>query len=251
MNHEQAKEILTLYRPGTADADDAYFCEARTLCEIDPGLKLWFDEHRAAHLALRARFKQIPVPEGLKEQILAERKIHTTPVWRRPLVVLAAVAAFAVLLGLASLWLPRREVTAFQHYRTRMTSTARRTYGMELETASLDRIRSFFEQQHATADYVLPAALQQKAQAIGCARLHWQGQTVSMICFKSGRPLPPDQPSDVWLLVAQPGAMPGAPASSTPVLAEVNGAWTASWKDGNAVYILIAEGNEEFLHQYL
>jgi hypothetical protein len=251
MNPEQAKEILSLYRPGTADAEDAYFCEARRQCEADPELKRWFDEHCATYIALRAKFKQVPVPEGLKEQILAERKVHTLPLWRRPVVLVAAAAAVVALITLVSQWPSPRELSGFPAYLTRMVSAVRRTYGMELVTDNLEGIRAFFQQRQANADYVLPAALQQKAQATGCALLSWQGQPVSMICFKSGRPLPPGQMSDLWLLVVQHGSIAGAPSTNVPSLAEVNGAATASWTAGGKVYILVAEGNEDFLRQYL
>src|SRR4029079_15043537 len=52
MNTQQAKEILSLYRPGTADAEDPSFAEALRLCERDPELERWFSEHCAVYSAL-------------------------------------------------------------------------------------------------------------------------------------------------------------------------------------------------------
>src|SRR5438045_2813900 len=76
MNSQQAKEILGLYRPGTADQQDADFAAALALAKSDATLQGWFEEHCALQAALQAKFRQIPIPEGLKEQILSERKAH-------------------------------------------------------------------------------------------------------------------------------------------------------------------------------
>jgi hypothetical protein len=251
MNPQQAKEILTLYRPGTADAEDAYFCESLRLCETDPELKRWLDEHCAAYVALRARFKQVRVPEGLKEQILAERKVHTQPLWRRPAVLFAAAAALIALVAVLSRPPAPHELSGYPAYLTRMVALVRRTYGMDLVTDDLGGIRAFFQQRRANPDYVVPATLQQKARVIGCGLLSWQGRPVNMICFTSGRPLTPGQASDLWLLVTEDRPMPDAPASALPTLTAVNGAATASWRTGGKIYLLVAEGNEQFLREYL
>ena len=170
MTPQQAKEILALYRPGTADTEDASFVEARELCARDPELNRWFVEHCAVYTALRAKFKQIPVPEGFKEQILAERKVHTTAFLRRP-VVLAAVAVVAVLTVTVTLWLQPREVPGYSVYLNRIVSHALLGYNMELETSDLRQIQAYLAQRQAPADYVLPQKLQQASAEIGRAHV--------------------------------------------------------------------------------
>jgi hypothetical protein len=250
MTPSEAKRILWFYRPGSADDGDGEFCEALRLCQSDPELGLWLEEHCATYAALQAKFRQVLVPEGLKEQILSERKAHTMPKLRRPGFIAAAFAAFILLAGLALFWMRSGETSEFATYRVRMTSIARRTYGMELETANPAEVRSFLAQRHAASDYSLPAGLQ-KAQVVGCtAAMSWRGHTVAMICFKSGRLLPAGQGTDLWLLITEDATVSGVP-SSLPTLAQVNGAATASWKEGNKLYLLIGEGDEKFLRQYL
>jgi hypothetical protein len=256
MNPTRAKRILALYRPGTADVRDPDFAEALRLVDADPELRRWFDAHCETYAAFQAKFKQIRPPEGLMEQILAERKIHTLGLARRRAVLVAALAAVAVLAGSISYWIsapprPGVEASGFSAYRLRMTSAARRSYAMALETDNLDRIRSFFEEREVPADYRLPAALRQNARATGCALLAWEGKPVAMICFKTGRPLPPGQSSDIWVLVVDRGSMRDAPSGNLPALVEVNGAATASWTAGDKLYLVIVEGNEDLLRQYL
>jgi len=47
MNHNEAKDILLLYRPGTADVADPQIAEALALAQRDAELARWFGEHCA------------------------------------------------------------------------------------------------------------------------------------------------------------------------------------------------------------
>jgi hypothetical protein len=249
MKHAEAKEILQFYRTGTADADDPQFAAALELARRDVVLARWFEEHCAVHEALRARFREIIPPAGLKEQIIAENKIVVIPSWRRP-VVLAAAAAIVLLLIAGSLLMKPREPHDFTGYRSAMVSTALRTYGMDLETSDLGEIRAFLAKNNAHADYVLPPELQ-RAQSTGCVVLTWQGKRVSMICFHSGKPLGPGEKSDLFLFIADRSALPDAPAQTAPALQKVNRLITASWSRDGKTYILAGHGDEEFLQQFL
>jgi hypothetical protein len=106
VTRQQAKEILSVYRPGTADANDAEFAEALALVRQDSALRDWFETHCAVQQVLRARFNQIIVPEGLKEQIISERRSWTLRQrWRRPVTLVAVAAVIALFITVAALWL--------------------------------------------------------------------------------------------------------------------------------------------------
>jgi hypothetical protein len=251
MNNEEAKAILSLYRPDTADGEDPSFAEALELCKRDSDLKLWFEAHCALYTALRSKFRQIPVPEGFKEQIIAERKVHTTPVWQKAVVYAGAVAAaFVIVFEAVSLW-PRYESHDFAAYENHVISYATRSYGMDFNSTDLDQIRSFIAQRQGIADYELPAGLQKNAKAAGCVAQTWQGKQFSMICFKTGRPLKNNEQSDLWLFVSDSSSATGTPASSTPHIEKMNGVTTASWTSGNRTYVLATTGDEQLLGKYL
>ena len=72
MNISEAKSILLLYRPGTADAEDPQMAEALSLVKVNPELAGWLETHCAAQEALRSKFSQITPPAGLREQIISE-----------------------------------------------------------------------------------------------------------------------------------------------------------------------------------
>ena len=83
MTPQQAKEILSLYRPWAADAHDPEFAEALSLVRQDAELARWFEEHCVVQSAIHERFRQFPVPEGFKEQIISEHKARSVIVWWR------------------------------------------------------------------------------------------------------------------------------------------------------------------------
>jgi hypothetical protein len=186
----------------------------------------------------------------LKEQILAERKVRTTPFLRRPAILLASVAAVAVLTGIVFLSLPSREDTSYPVYRSWMTQIARTAYGMDLATNDLNEIHAFLARNGAPAQYKLPEALKE-ATPTGCAIQTWLGAKVTMICFRSGRPLPPNQSSDLWLFVARKGSIARSPDASNPAFVTVNGATSANWAGDDSVYTLVTEGDEQFLRRFL
>jgi hypothetical protein len=251
MNNQEAKSILALFRPGSADETDPSFHQARQLAKTDPELARWFDAHCEAYLLLRRKFQVIPIPPGLKEQILSERKIHRPLFQRywRPLLAVAAVVAFLV--GIDFGFAPFHGVKdGGAAYRKRMTESALRPYYMDLTTTDPVRIRDFLKANHAPADYPLPAGLK-TAAVVGCAVSSWQGNPVSMICFKSGRPLPPGDQSDLWLFVTSRQTLADASAPATLVFARVNKATTASWSDDHNNYLLAVVGDQALLRKYL
>jgi hypothetical protein len=253
MTENEAKEILRLYRPGTADKDDASFAEALALCERDAELKKWFAEHCALYSAIRAKFKQIAVPEGFKEQIIAERKVHTAvPVWQKAVLVAGAVAVLALVVSQILFNRRPSEPHDFATYSGSMVRYANGYAVMDTNTTDLNVIQQFLGQKDSIADYVLPEKLQKNAKAAGCVATTWQGKKVSMICFETGRPLKPGFPSDLWLFITDRSAASGTPTSATPQFKEYeNGIAAASWTIGNRTYVLATQGDKEFLSRFL
>lgn len=252
MTRDEAKEILKLYRPST-DAADPSFAEALELCEVDAELREWFENHCAVYTALRSKFAQIPVPEGFKEQILAERKTHTQTSWQR---VAASVIALAVIVGILSFpwishWHQDRATRSFPTFLNVAASIALRSYSMDISTDDLVQIRAYLAERDAIADYALPANLEKNTKPTGCVATKWHGTPVTMICFRSGKPLPPDQTSDLWLFVIDRKSALGTPASAKPQIGAVNRLTVASWTIGERTYVLASDADAKFLEQFL
>ena len=252
MNRDDAKNVLLLYRPATADVADPQMAEALVLVKQDAELTRWFDEHCTRQEILRAKFREIPVPAGLKEQIISEQAAREKIIpWRRNMVLTAVAAVVVASFVLAAFWFqPRPGDNTLATYQNRMVGVALRGYAMDLATNDPAQIRAYLGQNHAPADYVLPAPLE-KVALTGCAVESWQGTRVSMICFRTGKPLPPGESGDLWLFVVDRASVKNAPAAGPPQLAKVNELITATWSQGGKLYLLGTAGNEQTIRQLL
>ena len=251
MNSQQARDILLLYRPGTDDRGEPDMAKALDLAARDPELSKWFEDHCRLQEALRAKFRQISVPDGLKEQIVSERKAHTSGlVSRRSSLYVGIGAVVALLLALSSLFYrPATEDRRFSGFERRMTALALRSYPrMDLVTNNLPAIQSYLSTR-GRGDFSLPDKLA-AAAVTGCAVLPWQNKPVTMICFNSGKTANPAEP-DVFLFVIANSDAPGAPDNDQPSFAQRSRLATATWSAGGKVYLLETLGEAQDLKRYL
>jgi hypothetical protein len=72
-----------------------------------------------------------------------------------------------------------------------------------------------------------------------------------MICFRTGKPLPPGQQSDLWLFVIERFTVKDAPPMSSRQFVQINKLMTVTWTEGDKLYMLGTEENEQILRQYL
>jgi hypothetical protein len=252
VNHDEAKNILLLYRHGTADADDTQIAGALALADRDQELKDWLVKHCARQFVLREHFRRVGVPAGLKEQILSEQAAQEKIIyWRPKLAVAAAAAALVLLVALVPFWFSHRSYDdTLAIYQNQMAGAALRGYSMDLTTSDLAQIRTYLAQNHAPADFVWPETLKQ-ASVAGCAVEGWQGVKVSMICFRTGDASMIDSQSNLWLFVVDRASVRGSPEETSPQFSKVNRLTTATWTRGDKLYLLGTEGDEQALKKYL
>ncbi len=261
MNRDEAKEILLRYRSemrpetaGAADAADPQVAEALALAKTDAELATWLAEYGARQKQLRDKFRQVTAPAGLIEQIISEQAASRRVALSRrrftQIAVATAVAVVTVLLGLFWLNQPNATDNTLAIFQKEMTGYALRGYAMDLQTNDAAQIRAYLKQQHSPADYVLPGPLQQAAQ-IGCAVETWQSTRVSMVCFRTGKPLAPGTQSDLWLFVADQSSVSNTPVDSTPQISRVNRLVMASWTENGKIYLLGTTDDESVLRKFL
>ncbi|MDR3458175.1 MAG: hypothetical protein P4N60_12055 [Verrucomicrobiae bacterium] len=253
MNCEEAKDILLLYRHHhPADEGDPLVVEALALAKRDPDLARWLEMHCARQFVLREKFRQIPVPEGLKEQIIAEHSASQRPAPRRRQLVLTTAMALALALSAAAYWFNHRPPVEdnLPIFQSQMAGYALRDYQMDLRSTDGGKIRDFLKAKNAPADYVLPAGLAQAAVS-GCAVQGWGDKKVSMICFRTGRPLAPGVESDLWLFVVDQQSVKDAPVDDALHIARVNVLVTETWVRDGKLYYLGLKGEAAELRKFL
>lgn len=251
MNRDEAKNILLLYRLGTADEADLQVIEALLLAKQDAELAAWLKSISAQQELLRAKFQQIAVPAGLKEQIISEQKAKDHRLSQRRRAMLAGAGALVALLVASLFWFRSRpNETALAIYENQMVGVALRGYSMDLVTNDVVPIRGYLARNQAPSDFILPASLQ-KAEVAGCAVQNWQAGKVSLICFRTSKPLPPDEQGDLWLFVVDQTAVTGAPADELVRFEKVNQLTTAVWTKNGKLYLLGIRGDESELQKFL
>ncbi len=246
MNRDEAKEILMLYRPGTADAEDPQIQQAMEVARRDSELGRWFENHRVFQEAMRAKFREIEVPEHLKIALLAGQKVIRPQVWWRTPVWLGAAAAIILLLGLAAMvWFKPSAPDRFADFRDRMAGMAQREseYHMDWETADMRELRQRIAAKGGPADYELTKGLE-KLRLTGGAVMPWRNNPVAMVCFNRG------DNQMLFLFVLKRSAVKDPPPES-PRLVKVNELLTASWTQGEATYLLAGPDDAEFAKKYL
>lgn len=239
MTRDEAKRILMICRPGVDWAEPS-FHEALAFARRDPELAAWLHEQELVYDAIRGSLREIPVPNDLAEKILARssRRRISPAIWQ-------LAAAFVALIAVGMFWMTGRQAPpAFAHYRASMTKLVSKKYPMGLESSDPDRVRKFLANNQSPANYVLPEALR-STPLLGCATLTWGANPVSLLCFRRA------DGGDLWLFVTTPGQLAESPPTSTPVLAESNGLATASWRDGDKVYLLATRDGFDRLKTYL
>ena len=239
MTPEQAKRILLLYRPDLPE--DGEFAEALAEARRDPELARWLEHHLTTQRALRQKFRQIPVPPELKEQILMGRVIVRPIWWQQRRIWVGLAAAIVLYIGLTMF--SERRPDRFADYRDFVVEAVLRAYRMEITTKDGQVVRQHLHDRGAPDDYTVSDGLQ-KIAVKGAGRLRWRGYPVSMVCFER------DDKQLLYLFVLDQTAVKDSP-SGTPDVAPVNKLMTASWSSGKRTYVLAGPEDAQSIRKYL
>jgi hypothetical protein len=238
MTPQEAREILRMYRRGIDDPSEPEVRAALELVRQNPELRRWYEEQSAVHDAIRTRLRSIQPPDHLPQRIIAKGRHN---LWRVPL-VWAAAAAVILFIAIAAVLEGQKPRYAFTAFRQKMVRTAMGGYDMPLMTNDLAAIRSYIRAQNGHGDYTLTAPLQ-KLSGRGCVVFPWHSRPVSLVCLDGG------QGRDIFLFITDRNSVTGAPSNRE--FKTIGRLPTASWSDGNKLYILAAKGDDAFLRSLL
>ena len=252
MDNREAKFILNAYRPGGQDANDPRFAEALEQARRDPILQRWFDESVAFDAAMTAKLSATPVPSELRESILTGVRItrpETTPGWktRWRKWAIAAVVLLNATLGIL-IWHNTRPTPVagwqLQALDAILSSIARNESHFDLISSNPTDLVRWLQANYAPAGKKLPNHLD-KLPSIGCKTFFWGGKPVSLICFT----LPGGR---VIHLVMTTVSTESDRAIKHRAKVIQQGHWaTATWREGDMIYMLALEGSRDELHSYL
>jgi hypothetical protein len=187
LTNETAKFLLNAYRPNGADAHDPAFRDALEQAARDPELGAWFKEQRGFDSIIAEKLSGIEPPATLRSAILVG--IENRPLARRfsirPFLALAAVIALSAI-TLVPMFTRRHSrndaVDQYQKANLAMLAASPAPQ-LDLLTASFSRTQQYLEETEAPCVHSLPASLLGLPTA-GCKTLHWNGQILSLTCFR-------------------------------------------------------------------
>ncbi len=187
ITNESAKFVLSAYRPNGADAQDPVFHAALEQAARDPELAAWFKEQRSFDSLITDKLTEFQPPATLYSTIVAGLA-NRSPMRRftvRPLLSLAAVLVLsgAILLHFFAESGSRSRLME-QYQKANLTMLdSNPPFRLDLMTADFSRTQEYLAEMKAPCIPFLPSPLLDLPTA-GCKTLHWQGQELSLTCFR-------------------------------------------------------------------
>lgn len=245
MDNREAKFILSAYRPRGQDANDPRFAEALEQVRRDPILERWFRESVAFDMTTADKLRAIEIPTDLRDNILAGVKVSREARWKKRVGQWAVAAAVVLSAALGTLiWHNTRpaHLAGWQNAALDVISSlVRNESKFDAQSRQPSELVDWLRANHALVTGKIPDNLN-KLTSIGCKTFSWNGAPVSVICF-----MRPD--GGVIHLVATRAVGEQRKAGAQLVQ---QGEWTtATWREGDMLYMLALEGSRDQLRSYL
>jgi hypothetical protein len=254
MTRDEAKLILSAYRPGGQDAGDPQFAAALTLAKTDLELAAWFAAEQTFDANVSNHLQQLRVPSRLKAEILAANRPETPSfaawwqhLFSRQSPVSWALAAIIILVfTIAIFWKKPAGSTSFAEYSAQMVHAAVHDANhVDAPAADLKQAMAWLTAHQGDKHWVLPLALNDGPGLMGCRVLDWRGRKVSMLCYNI------NDSAHVDVFVTAANVFPDAPPVDQPQFARNAETATAGWTHEGKVYLTVSHGDETILKKIL
>ena len=248
MDNREAKFILSAYRPAGQDANDPRFAEALEQARRDPILERWLEKSVAFDAAMTAKLNAIGAPNDLRETILAGAKISHVSRWKNQIGKWAIAAALILSATLGALIWQNSRPAHLAGWETQaldvISSLVRNESSFDAQSNQPGELMGWLRANQAPAAQRLPDKID-KLSSLGCKTFSWNGIRVSVICFTR-----PDG-GLIHLVTMNASAAPDRARESKPELQQQGEWWTATWREGDMVYMLALEGSRDQLRSFL
>lgn len=250
MDNEQAKLILSTYRPGGEDASDPFFAEALEQVHRDPELGQWFADQRRFDQSMHSAVQSLRPPAGLRNQLLVNRRVvrlhqRSGPAVRlarprsRPAAWMALAASIILLFGIGYLMQSPQNapLTASQFVEKvfELKQSGKITLGKM--GGGTEEYRAWLAQRGSPSDFALPAPLNALG-GMGCQTFTINGRKVSLVCFML------DKDRVVHFFVIDSSGLDHPPGAA-PKFIQRDGLTAATWSKAGRTYVLTGKGVDE------
>ena len=236
--NDQARLILSAYRPGGQDAGDPAFAAALEQARLDPAVAEWLAGQQQFDLALTEKLREVPVPASLRADILAGARASRPARWWQQSRVWALAAAVAVLAGIAAFW--SQSGTSNPALAAWQENAISVLEDVEASRTEFDRthaepaqLLAWLREQSAPTPAALPASLRDQ-RSFGCKTWMWKGRRLSLVCFDLGGG------AEAHIVTTDRAQLYGAPPEGRPVFASKDKWSVAAWSEGKVACMLIS-----------
>jgi len=249
VDNREAKFILSAYRPRGQDADDPRFAEALGQVRRDPILEQWFCDSLTFDTAMTDKLGAITTPIDLREKILVGVKISRVSPWKNRFGKWAIAAVLILCATLGSLIWRNTRPAHLDGWQTQaldvISSLVKNESSFDAQSNQPRELMTWLRSNHAPAAQKLPDNLD-KLTSLGCKIFSWNGVPVSVICF-----MRPDG-GLIHLVSTNASASDRDRALGREPEFVRQSQWaTATWREGDLVYMLALEGSPDQLRRYL
>ncbi len=245
MNNNEAKFILSAYRPNGTDAGDATFGGALAQARLDPALSAWFEQEQKFDRVMTARLGAVAPPAGLREAILAGARVSNIPApsraWWRQTTWMAAAAGLVFLLTTGSLlfWPVRADAHALARFALHDTrDDEARHHGRGADNIAL---QAALQNPSCRLHEGVPVDFARLAST-GCRTLHFAGREVLEVCF---------QRNGAWFHCYIVRKDDFAPVGAVPEFAAENGLCCATWTSADHIFVVVGSAGMSALQHLL
>ena len=246
MRSDEAKFILSAFRPRGEDAGDPQMTKALAQAGRDPELLRWLDEVREFDLLVASKLEEsTPVPAELRTNIMIGAQV--CPSARRSLRLFLIGTAAALVLLVGSFGLLLRSVEPLAGWQLAalevIPGLSSGQTPFDEQSNDLRELQDWLEEAKAPNATTLPLGLS-RLRAVGCKTFSWNNQLVSIICFGGEKGF-------VHLVIINLQGSPNAPRLSSPHWIERGGWLTATWNSGEQTYMLAMQSGRAALKALL
>ena len=241
---EQARLLLSAYRPGGSDANDPAFAEALALAQRDPQLRAWLEDSQHFDRAISERLRSLDVPPDLRATILAGVQLSRRPRWWQSRRLWSIAAAFLItVIGTWLWWFRPAELAGWQiDSLAAIEAVEHGDARLDVENPDPALLFEWLRTRGAPHPATVPPKLAGR-KTFGCKAIDAHGRPVSVVCFQIND-------GEVAHLFTTPrNGLRLTPPAHHPVFKHHRNWNLASWSSGGRAHMLASTIEEEKFRQ--
>ena len=247
MTIEEAKFILQAYRPDGQDASLPEFREALQLVDQNLELKTWFEQERAIDHVLAEKLSAERPPEDLLSSILVSNKVvQPAPTAWTGSLIKWAVAVFLVGAILFTAIQNNRSADDLAYFRSEIMAHLNVIgHSFDHESNRFSDLKAWLDTNGVAPLQTEPIRRLTDLPTYGCKVMDWNGQKVTLICFRLA------DFRSVHLFVFHDMKMAHPEQHLEPSWQESDGWTTVGWTQNSDLFMLAGKIPKQDLRQYL